>query len=681
MNVATERIDDTVVCERTGPADRQADRREQQLFQSLDYDNDGWVTRADLAGVLAELGIDTSDPRIAECMAAIDAHLAARSASSQSPGGDSISRETLCAAMRPNILFLERALRGDLVIPDFADFRVEMDRIYAAARASREGRVADYIPQLNLPEPSADQFGVAMCTIDGQRHSIGDSENFFSVQSSCKPLLYSLALEEHGAARVHAHVGHEPSGAGFNELTLDKHGRPHNPLVNAGAIMCSSLIGLKELSERRHGDGTTSRDLRGWSAARFDHVMSRWQAMCGGDRPRFGSSIYLSERETADRNFALAYYMREKGTFPRDADLGDVLDFYFQCCSVEVTAEMMSVAAATLASGGVCPLTGERVLSTETVRHCLSLMSSCGMYDFSGEFAFTIGLPAKSGVSGVIMIVVPNVMGVCTWSPRLDELGNSVRGLEFCRALVETFNFHNYDSLTDLASKRDPRVGRVENRAGRVNDLIWAASKGDTRAIHQKWQHGADVGAADYDLRTPLHLAAAEGQMEVVKFFVERHAQGEDGVDINPRDRWGGTPLDDAHFHGHREVIELLGRAGGVRGAIRRIGSPRSDLADVALGSDAAPTVELIWAASQGCMSSIRRLVARGVRLDIGDYDHRTPLHLASAEGQADIVTYLLAQGVDSSPRDRWGNTPLGDARRHGHRAVEEILRMAGASR
>ena len=121
-------------------------------------------------------------------------------------------------------------------------------------------------------------------------------------------------------------------------------------------------------------------------------------------RPHFGNSIYLSERETADRNFALAYYMREKGTFPREADLVDVLDFYFQCCSVELTTEMMSVAAATLAAGGICPITGERVLSSETVRHCLSLMSSCGMYDFSGEFAFSIGLPAKSGVSGVIMI-------------------------------------------------------------------------------------------------------------------------------------------------------------------------------------------------------------------------------------------------------------------------------------
>uniref|UniRef100_A0A3B5MDI8 glutaminase n=2 Tax=Xiphophorus TaxID=8082 RepID=A0A3B5MDI8_9TELE len=113
--------------------------------------------------------------------------------------------------------------------------------------------------------------------------------------------------------------------------------------------------------------------------------------------------------------------------------------------------------AATLANGGICPITGERVLSPEAVRNTLSLMHSCGMYDFSGQFAFHVGLPSKSGVAGGILLVVPNVMGIMCWSPPLDKLGNSVRGIQFCTDLVELFNFHNYDNLRHFAKKHDPR--------------------------------------------------------------------------------------------------------------------------------------------------------------------------------------------------------------------------------
>jgi glutaminase len=129
--------------------------------------------------------------------------------------------------------------------------------------------------------------------------------------------------------------------------------------------------------------------------------MGRWQAACGGEKPRFSNSVYLSERQTADRNFALGYFMREKGAFPDDVDLHDVLDFYFQCCSIELDTEMMSVVAATLANGGVCPVSGERVFRADTVQQCLSLMSSCGMYDFSGEFAFTATPSPCLDIAGV----------------------------------------------------------------------------------------------------------------------------------------------------------------------------------------------------------------------------------------------------------------------------------------
>src|SRR5262249_37362030 len=149
-------------------------------------------------------------------------------------------------------------------------------------------------------------------------------------------------------------------------------------------------------------------------------------------------------------------------------------------------------------------------LAPSTVRSCLSLMYSCGMYDFSGEFAFTIGLPAKSGVSGALMVVVPNVMGFCTWWPRLGAVCNSVRRIAFCNPLIDRFNFHNHDYLAgDCDQKKDPRRRREEVRVDAVTSLCWAASQGDLRGIQSLLARGVDLNLADYDGRTALHLAAS----------------------------------------------------------------------------------------------------------------------------------------------------------------------------
>ncbi|MEM6732137.1 MAG: glutaminase, partial [Myxococcota bacterium] len=266
-------------------------------------------------------------------------------------------------------------------------------------------------------------------------------------------------------------------------------------------------------------------------------------------------AVYLSERQTADRNFALGYFMRENDAFPENTDLIETLEFYFQCCSIEMTADMMSVVAATLANGGVCPTTGHKIMSPETVQNCLSLMYSCGMYDFSGEFAFTIGLPAKSGVAGAMLVVVPNTLGFCTWSPRLDALGNSVRGIEFCQRLVKEYNFHNYDHILEGSTKRDPRIKGDVQEIGQVVTFIWAAAKGDFGAIQRLVARGVALNEADYDGRTALHLAASEGHRNVVEFLLLH------GADRNSTDRWGQTPLDDATRAGHAAVIELFNKA------------------------------------------------------------------------------------------------------------------------
>jgi glutaminase len=381
--------------------------------------------------------------------------------------------------------------------------------------------------------------------VDGQRLALGDAEVNFCLQSVSKPVNYCLALEEHGEAVVHRHVGREPSGRGFNELTLNKEGLPHNPLINSGAIMTCSLLRAQATP-----------------ADRFDHVLGTWARLTGGGPVGFNNPVYLSERQTADRNFALGYFMREKQAFPPGADLLGVLEFYFQCCSIETNAKALAVAAAALANAGVCPTTGDRVFQPRTVQNCLSLMSSCGLYDFSGEFAFSIGLPAKSGVSGALLLVVPQVLGLCVWSPRLDALGNSVRAIEFCKQLVARYNFHTYDSLTHGAShKRDPRLRKNQTRIEGVVNLCWAASQGDLAEAQQLAAQGVDLDGADYDGRTALHLAASEGHAHVVEYLIAK------GVNLGPVDRWGGTPWSDARRNNHEAVITLLEAALEERGA------------------------------------------------------------------------------------------------------------------
>lgn len=303
-----------------------------------------------------------------------------------------------------------------------------LEAVYHNIRPLQAGTVASYIPQLAKANPT--HWAAAVCLLDGSQTAWGDVQQSFCLQSVCKPVNYCLALEEQGEAKVHSHVGFEPSGQVFNALNLNAHGLPHNPLINAGGIMCCSLIRPDApLPER------------------FETILNSWRALTGGSPPGFDNAVYQSERQHADRNRALAYFMRENGAFAAGSDLEETLELYFQCCALTLTVPELAVAAATLANGGICPLaeTASPLLQAATLRNCLTVMATCGMYNFSGEFAFRIGLPAKSGVSGALMLVVPGVMGLALWSPPLDEFGNSVRGVAFCRELVSKIPLHIYE--------------------------------------------------------------------------------------------------------------------------------------------------------------------------------------------------------------------------------------------
>ncbi|XP_043931125.1 glutaminase kidney isoform, mitochondrial isoform X3 [Protopterus annectens] len=476
---------------------------------------------------LKSTGLRTSDPRLKECMDMLKITL------QSTADGVMLDKALFKKCVQSNIVLLTQAFRRKFVIPDFLSFNSHLDEMYESAKILSGGKVADYIPQLAKFSP--DLWGVSVCTVDGQRHSVGDTKVPFCLQSCVKPLKYAISVNDLGTEYVHNYVGKEPSGLRFNKLFLNDEDKPHNPMVNAGAIVVTSLI--------KQGAGT---------AEKFDYVMQFMNKLAGNEYIGFNNATFQSERESGDRNFAIGYYLKEKKCFPEGTDMVAVLDFYFQLCSIEVTCESASVMAATLANGGFCPITGERVLSPEAVRNTLSLMHSCGMYDFSGQFAFHVGLPAKSGVSGGILLVVPNVMGMMCWSPPLDKLGNSVRGIQFCQDLVSLFNFHNYDNLRHFTKKLDPRREGGEQRVKSVINLLFAAFTGDVSALRRFALSSMDMEQRDYDSRTALHVAAAEGHVEVVRFLLEACK-----VNPNPKDRWGNTPMDEAIHFGHHDVVKI----------------------------------------------------------------------------------------------------------------------------
>jgi glutaminase len=496
---------------------------EHALFDSMDTQNSGIISKNEWIRRLSDAGIKPDDARIKPLIDALSEY-------------NEIDFNTFSDLLKIRFALIRRAMTGEFIIPDFRSFCEQLTEIFDKVKNNKEGAIASYIPQLTKVSP--DKFGVSACTIDGQRFDLGDAHEYFSIQSTFKPINYCLALEAFGEDFVHKHVGREQSGHSFNAITLDDQNRPHNPMINAGAIMTCSMV-LPHATP----------------AERFDYVISIWRELTGNAMPVFNNAVFLSEKQTADRNFALAYFMRENKKFPDNTDLMETLDLYLQCCSIELTCQAMSVVAATLANGGVNPITGERVLKANTVKHCLSLMYACGMYDFSGEFSFAIGLPAKSGVGGGLMVVVPNVMGFCIWSPPLDKYGNSVRGVEFCKELVDRFNFHNYDSLVSgIDTKIDPRKKTRDVKQHDVISLLWAASKGDIEELKRLIATGININDADYDGRTALHLAASEGHLQSVEFLLSH------GALAHPKDRWGNTPLDDAMRGNHQAIVDVLSR-------------------------------------------------------------------------------------------------------------------------
>ncbi len=299
-----------------------------------------------------------------------------------------------------------------------------LDSLRARLLGLDDGKVADYIPELRHVDP--DSFGICIATHDGYVYEVGDSRQAFTVQSISKPLTYGLALEQKGEDAVLAKIGVEPSGDAFNAISLQPQtGAPLNPLINAGAIAACGLI---------------AGDTRDDKTARIVDAFSRY----AGRQLDIDERVYASESATGHRNRAIGWMLRNFAIL--DDDPTPALETYFRQCSIRVTCRDLALIGATLANGGVNPVTGVRAIPAGYVDNVLSVMATCGMYDFSGEWLYRTGLPAKSGVGGGILAVQPGRIGIGVYSPRLDAQGNSVRGIAVCRALAADLGLHLLDA-------------------------------------------------------------------------------------------------------------------------------------------------------------------------------------------------------------------------------------------
>lgn len=295
----------------------------------------------------------------------------------------------------------------------------QLQQIRAAAEADVGGAVTAYLPQLAAADPEL--FGVAVVSMAGNVYEAGDARSPFTIQSVSKPFVFALTVAELGLDTVLEHVGAEPSGEAFNAISLEEGtGRPDNPMVNAGAIVTSSLVpGDREEKWQRVRDGLSA---------------------FAGRELLLDGEVCAAERAIGDRNRALAYLMRSAGSLEADAD--DAVEVYFRQCSLVVDCVDLAVMAATLGNGGVNPCTGVRVVPGLVAEHVLTVMATCGMYDYAGEWLLRVGLPAKSGVSGCLAAASPAQLGFGAYSPRLDQRGNSVRAVAAAQQLSERFELH-----------------------------------------------------------------------------------------------------------------------------------------------------------------------------------------------------------------------------------------------
>ncbi len=288
---------------------------------------------------------------------------------------------------------------------------------------TKKGAVATYIPELSKQDP--DLLGISICEVDGTQWHAGDWQAPFTIQSISKAVTFLCVLLDNEFDEWNKKITVAPTADGFNSIvnleTMNDH-RPLNAMINSGAIASISMVKGKSLEDK------------------FRRIFAMIKEMTCNDNLVINEAVYQSEKRTGDRNRAIAYFM--KSTKIISVDVEELLDAYFRLCSIEVNCQDIAIMAATLANEGVSPLTGKTLFDAKTARIVKGVMSTCGLYDGSGEFAVDVGMPGKSGVGGGIMTVSPRLLGIGVMGPALDSKGNSMGGWKLLQSLSEEWDLN-----------------------------------------------------------------------------------------------------------------------------------------------------------------------------------------------------------------------------------------------
>jgi glutaminase len=434
---------------------------------------------------------------------------------------------------------------------------------------SRHASVYSEVPIEELLTANPDKFGASVCTVDGQQFHFGDSEDEFPLMSAIQPILYSLAMKDVGINEAQKWTGTEPtsiSPASFSLMQSEgtpmdseeqPNRKPFNPFMDSGALQTAALIGEQHLHKNK--------DAFHDSGSRFMHIIKHITELAGGRRIGYNNSVFLAQKEKRLQTLAVSHFMKGMGAYPTNTDPTDIANLLFQAQSVELNCEKLSVIAASFANLGVCPTTNEKILDNDELISLFSLMYNCGLNQYTGTWAFNVGIPASAGVSGACLIIIPNIMGIAIYSPLLNEWGIPPAALKFCENLTRRYRVNIFDQLVYRDEQLDVRSEEAEaknedfsNLSERQRstllffELCTAANSGDESTVRQIIDVGIDVNQADYDLRTALHIAACENNYEIVRMLLE------EGADILAKDRWGVTPYDEAVHRSYTDMVKLF---------------------------------------------------------------------------------------------------------------------------